>query len=385
VDHQLLGIPASAAKALARARETRAELLALRERSRRALVRAVHLLTRAGVTRRAAAEALGITCGAVQHALAEPCPAPNPEPQEPTTGKRAEPAKEVVGADSRDGRGRTQLLRHRRTLPDCEASRVAAIQLHERTLMALTTDARCCFEALPVGHPHKRIMAARARLEKAALVLDDDRLKELEKPASRLLREQAKEKERGEGIRVMVDLSTCGVPRGHWPVYGDISVGSRETAANDVLEQLRDSVLDYADDEVEHVIRANDGHSKPIRYNRTFGPEQFIELAPKLATQLNRQYVARTDRADADPLLATSDLDSEKQERLRREFTQWRGSHRAADVTRDDLATLLRGMLRALGATKDAAKHLFDADYARERRRDERAERSGTGGNRELG
>jgi hypothetical protein len=228
-------------------------------------------------------------------------------------------------------------------------------------------------------------MAARARLEKAALVLGIAALEEVGKLASKRLSEQANELNRDDDALVLVDLSASGVPRFDWPAYGDIVDVSRERAAEGALEQLRDNVLEYAEwdiegeygdtqyNDAEHVVRANDGRSKPLRYSRTFGPSEFIDLASRLAAQLNQPYLARVDRPDGEPLLAATELDEEKRRKLEGFFARWKANNRAEDVTRDDLAKLLRGALRALGATKDAAKHLFEAEDVREMRRAERA------------
>jgi hypothetical protein len=362
-------LPEHVARAVTVARETRAQQLALRESARRALVRGVHVLTDAGFTRRAAADALGITCGAVQHALAEPCPAPEPEPT-PSLSRGGKPTEQAGGPDSR---ARDQLLRHARAIGETEAEWADAIRLHERTLLQLCTDALCCFLGLPSSHPSKRLMLVRARMYKAALILDSVRMEKENKVTSKLLREQGIEQEGDEKTSVLVDLSALGVPRFEWPTYGDVASSNREGTANDVVEQLRDRVLVYAHDDVEHVLRANDGRSKPIGYNRGFGPAQFVEAAPKLAALLNQPYLARTDRADGEPLVATTELDEKRQKKLAILFSRWIASNLAGDVTRDDLVKLLRGMLRALGATKDAAKQLFEAEDAREMRRAERA------------
>lgn len=294
---------------------------------------------------------------------------------------------------------RYSLLRDPAEVPTTDEGRGAAIQGHFRALAALAVDADCIRKALPDEHPDKRAALARDRIEKATLLLDEGRLEQLAKLASKLLRGHEDE-ERGrlrekDGAAILAMAVSCqdarpvlgeddGVPiladcHGGRFVLGDVVRATRESAAKELLEDLRDRVLRFGKDKVEHFIRANDPDRKykPLGWDPDFGPDEFIEAAPRLAEALNRPFVDRTDRpGNGEPLVSglgegTSD---ETLHRLRECWNAWRWDHyEAVDVTDAHLEELAKAMLRAMGADRHAVANAFRVGYQRETMQDRRA------------
>lgn len=401
------------------ARERRAELLETQRRARRSLLRAVHLLTRSGQSRRQVATALGIAPNAVQKALAQPCPPPEPKPRRKraaaedagTVGAKDTPR--LLGDPSDVGSADKALA-----VPQCGGVRSDG----QRCTWDVALDA----EGQPIDGFCQHCSSRRRWLDRARKRAAVEDHPSTHRAVAGLLRAPgelgASDAERAEAIatheRTSLDLATDAeniwraLPDGHplkpralaWALLGKAAVflddGTLEEAAKLVANLLReqgyrgalaasreqkgdmfldrlgclmadhsDSGADDDESQKQDVLRANDGKSKPRR-ERANATELLIEHLPELIKDLNLDI----------PVLP---FDDERHQAISLVVSKWQegnpyrnGAPGEFRIERAYLKKLGRSILREMHGdtdeTRGAVKRLFEVKRSREKQRERR-------------